>query len=77
MATLLSGEDLAILQDIVVHYFDILKMHVQRVLERLIPERLTTFFTASAFIASLLLQDISDEKKQTLKLLSEVFAYDL
>ncbi|GJQ86916.1 hypothetical protein Trydic_g11786 [Trypoxylus dichotomus] len=73
LATLLASGDIHILQDDVVFYCELLKSNMQRVYERVIPEKASCLATAEEHLRNLSINDLSVEQKEVLNSLIHVF----
>ncbi|KAG5900627.1 hypothetical protein JTB14_005905 [Gonioctena quinquepunctata] len=74
LTTLLQTDDLMQLQETIQLYFDIFKTHTHKVLERLVPEKSTTLFSASYALTHFSTQnDLTSEQRSVMKCLTNIF----
>jgi len=77
LTTLLTPNDLVHIQDNTLFHLDLLKLQMHRVLERLVPEKSTVLLSAATHLNGLILiKDLNNEQKQTIKILLDVFTND-
>ncbi|KAJ8953878.1 hypothetical protein NQ318_019118 [Aromia moschata] len=78
LTTLLEPDDLLQLEDTIQLYFDTFKIHTHKVLERLVPEKSTTLFSASYALTALSKQtNLTSKQQNVVKSLTEVFVPEL
>lgn len=73
MTLLITKDDLYQLKDTIAHKFEMLKSHMHRVTERIVPEKASILYEASAFLEAKLALEEWHTYKETLKLLSKIF----
>ncbi|XP_066141865.1 HEAT repeat-containing protein 6 isoform X1 [Euwallacea fornicatus] len=75
LTCLLTKDDLPQLERFLVPYLDLLKTHMQRTIERLVPEKSTKLFSAAVHLNNLetLLRDINSSEKIVIDSLKAVF----
>ncbi|KAI4455964.1 malaria antigen-related [Holotrichia oblita] len=73
LATLLTSSDIHFLQDDIIFYCELLKCNVQKVYERVIPEKAGVLTAAEENLKTLSISDLSSEQKDVLYSLINVF----